>query len=722
MNAPEPIIALQNAEDTANPADRKADDGRIAALDKFALEAFQNLTKEDLLLAQAIAGHGDEWGVWKTPTDICPSRLKNHLKTIDFARRIRQTLAKTPLPDTPPDLINELVHEGVLVLTRLALLIRLAPSGGKDKSKNQRLKPSSLAQRLYQYCAHIVALAIQSKSVNPESPGLFGCFTEDDVLELRKDKKILLELDRLGILAARGWWTDLPPTPDITQTTDPSGPKPIPVPQDVPGEFQPIPDRYLEEFGPRNLWVIRELGPRLLPLLEALATHLEVLDWSNKSQYGLGQVIAPNFIAQHLKNHPWVDGMGRPLKPNFPLKTGAHSQDKFAFPPSNWEQLKVLSVTLQSAHLFLTLLASAGRVGEVATLPRSCVTTARDGMDYIKGWTYKLSGNLFGDAKLFPAPPVFVQTLGQQVRLAEVWLRLPPGNIGDGLPKEQPGHNALWLSLGVAQKANAAEPLKSLGVALLTLSERIGMDPKPGGINLHPHRLRKTIGRLAGIALFNSPTALKRLFGHKCIEMTLHYILCDKDIQTEAEAVLRELRIMHCAEALEEVRDAITSGKPLPAHSGAAAVRMADAVKEHEARLSESGRVWKADGTAYDLAYLLTARGKGWRFIQKNIICAKAPGEAGLCMKNRGEPNTSNCQAGCDNRIVLELARRDAEEIVAAYMDTCLRALEDEQFEVFYYSMRQLLKELANFSDIKEKYLADSQMQSLLATYKELDQ
>lgn len=720
MNAPEPIIVLQNAEDAASTKDRKADEGRIATLDKFALEAFQNISKEDLQLAQAIAGHGDEWGVWKTPKDICQSRLNNSHRTIDFARRIRHFLAMTPLPDTPPDLINELVHEGALVLTRLALLMRLAPSGGVGKSKNQRLKPSYLAARLFNYYPDIVARAIQRKAVYPETPGLFGCLTEDDVLELRKNQRLRIELDRLGTLAARGWWTDLPPTPDITQTTDPSGPKPIPVPQNVPGEFQPIPDRYLEEFGPRNLWVIRELGPRLLPLLEDLATHLEDLDWSNKSKYSV-KVLVSNFIAKHLKDHPWLDGIGRPLKPNFPLKTGVHTTDNFHFPPQNWEQLKVLSVTLQSAHLFLTLLATAGRVGEVDTLPRSCVTTARDGKDYVKGWTYKLSGNLFGDAKQFPAPPVFIQILGQQVRLAKVWLRLPPKNIADGLPKEQPSHNALWLSLGVAQTANAAEPLSKPVNALTTLAERIGMDPKPGGINLHPHRLRKTIGRLAGITLFNSPTALKRLFGHKCIEMTLHYILCDKDIQTEAEAVLRELRIMHCAEALEEVRDAIASGTPLPAHSGAAASRLADAVKEHEARLATSGRVWR-EGSAYDLAYLLTARGKGWRFIQRDIICAKAPGEAGLCLKNRGEPNTSNCKPGCDNRIVLDIARRDADEIVGAYMNICLQALEEEQFETFYYSMGQLLKELDNFPDIKEQHMADAQLQSLLATYKELDQ
>lgn len=714
MNAPEPMHYLKTSADPEEA-------GRVAALNIFSLEAFQYLAKEDLLLAQAIAGNGDAWGVWKTAREICPSPLRNHRRTIDLAQRIRHFLSKQPPPITPPEVIDDLVAEGVLVLTRLALLMRLAPTGGKDNSKNQRLKPSSLTASLYSYCSRIVAHAIRRKVICSDALGLLSCLTEGDVADLSQKRHVRIELERLHTLATRSWWTDLPPHQDITQTTDPSGPQPAPKPHDVPVEFQPIPDTYLEELGSRNLWLIRELGPRLLPLLEELASHLESLDWSGKNTYDLNRVILPNFIAQHLKNHPWLDKLGKPLKPNFPLKTGARSNEKFQFPPHNWEQLKILSTTLQSAHLFLTLLASAGRIGEVGTLLRSCVTIQRDGKDYVKGWTYKLSDSLFGDVRQWPAPVVLVQSIGQQARLAEVWLRLPPRSVTNGLPKVRPEHNALWLSLGAARTSNAEEPLANLSVALQTLAERIGMDPKPGGIALHAHRLRKTIGRLAGIALFNAPTALKRLFGHKCIEMTLHYILCDKDIQTEAEAVLRELRIMHCAEALEEVREAITSGGPLPAHSGAAASRLADAVKEHESRLASSGRSWN-DGSAYDLAYLLTTRGKGWRFVQKDIICAKAPGEAGLCLKNRGEPNTSNCQTGCDNRIVLALARRDADEIVRAYMDIALQALEEEQFEVLYYSMGQLLKELDNFLDIKEKYLGDPQLQSLLATYKELEQ
>jgi len=78
MNAPDPIARLQAGADPTKP-------GRTAALNQFKLEEFQNLSKEDLLLAQSIAGHGDEWGIWATPTAICPSRLQNSLRTIDLA-------------------------------------------------------------------------------------------------------------------------------------------------------------------------------------------------------------------------------------------------------------------------------------------------------------------------------------------------------------------------------------------------------------------------------------------------------------------------------------------------------------------------------------------------------------------------------------------------------------------------------------------------------------
>jgi hypothetical protein len=369
---------------------------------------------------------------------------------------------------------------------------------------------------------------------------------------------------------------------------------------------------------------------------------------------------------------------------------------------------------LQSAHLFITLLASAGRIGEVATLPHSCVTTSCDGKDYIRGWTYKLSGNIFGDARQWPAPMVLVRALGQQSRLATVWSRLPHGTLPDGLPTAPPSHGALWLSLGRGGNASAGEPLGNSATALQMLAKRVGMDPKPGGTNLHPHRCRKTIGRLAGVALFNSPLVLKRLFGHKSIEMTLHYILCDQGIRTEAEAVLRELRILHCAEMLEEVHDALSKGTPLPRHSGASAPRLVEAVKEHEARLASSDRLW-TDGSAYDLAYMMTVNGQAWRFCQKDIICTKVPGEKGCAKK-------TSCKSDCDNRIVLALKQRDAVEVAESHLDVARQARDDEQYLVFYAEMQRFSEQLDTFPDIKAQYLSNPEVQSLLALCEELPQ
>jgi hypothetical protein len=710
MNAPDHLQVSSTASDPA-------DCGRIAALTKFKLEEFQSLSKEDLLLAQTIAGHGDEWGIWKTPITISPGKLHAGLRYIDLAKRLRDFLAKEAALAVSEAELDALVENGVLHITRLALLQRLAPTSGQRKTKIRRLKPSSLANYIYNYYPKVLARAIQRKAKCPDAHGLFACLTEEDVAELGRADKLRIALELPTTLAARGWWSDLPPQPNITRTTNPRGVISARVPEDISGEYQPIPDEYLAEIGPRLLWLICDLGPNLLPLLETLATCLESLDWSvmTKDKLTHDYGVINKFIARHLSMYPWKDCVDKPLQPGFPLVTGMGCKNQFEWPPRNFKQLKVLSVTLQSAHLFLSLLASAGRIGEVESLPRSCVTTLRDGKDYIRGWTYKLSGNLFGDARQWPAPAVLVQALGQQARLAAVWSRLPPGRLEEGLPTAPSTHQNLWLSLGTGGKASAGEPLGNSGNALRTLAKRLGMDPKPGGINLHPHRFRKTIGRLAGVALFNSPLVLKRLFGHKSIEMTLHYILCDSDIRMEAEAVLRELRILHCAEMLEEVREALAKGATLPGHSGASAPRLVEAVKDHEARLAKSGRLW-TDGSAYDLAYMMTVNGQAWRFCRKDIICTKVPGEGG-CDKQK-----SSCKPDCDNRIVLALKQRDAMEVAESYLDVARQARDDEQFLVFYAEMLRFREQLDTFPEIKAQYLSNPEVQSLLALCEELPQ
>ena len=130
--------------------------------------------------------------------------------------------------------------------------------------------------------------------------------------------------------------------------------------------------------------------------------------------------------------------------------------------------------------------------------------------------------------------------------------------------------------------------------------------------------------------------------------------------------------------------------------------------------------MWQ-EGSAYDLACLLTMQGQGWRLIRENIVCSKAPGEHGLCQKkrSRGEPDTANCQPHCDNRIVLARKRRDVELSIEQYLDVARQARDDGQLLVLSSVMYNVEDEWANFADLEQQYGADPEVQALLSLCEE---
>jgi integrase len=690
------------------------DQGRYAVLTQFKAENIQHMGRDELLAVKILAGHGDQRGYWSTPKSMMPSARGSVYLDIDFSTRLRAYLAKEEVTTSSLDL---LVEEGVLAMTRIALLMRLVPAAGRNsKGKTKLLKASSIAGYLYCCWPQITARAIRRKVFDPTPGRLFQHLTDSDVLEFTAYQQTRIELQRLHTLVARGVWSDAPPLQDIRQTTNPAIQTPAnpPKPKSVP--YQPIPDEWLAEIGPRVLWVVEEMGPNLLRLIEDMPLLLGDINWTYKEskiamEYGAR-------VCDHLKRHPWLDRFGKPLLPPFKLTTskGLRGTDPYEWPPRNWEQTQTLCVTLQSAHLFITLLCSAGRIGEVSTLKRDCVDVGRDGKNYLKGFTYKLSGNLFGDARTWPAPPILARCVGQQARLVAAldWL---PRRMSDGLPGNPRFDDELWVSVGISGLANQESDVQH-NQALLRLARRLDMDPMPGGKNVHPHRFRKTIGRLAGVALFNSPLVLKRLFGHKSIEMTLHYILCDPGVRENAEKVLRELRIMHCAEALEEIHQALRDGAPLPAHGGAGAARLVTTVRNEDEHLKQLGRVW-GEGSAYDLAYLLTGQGKGWRFIAPHVLCIKD----WICRKPHRhrelEIDKPECDPGCENRYVQARHRRDTELNIESYIDIACQARDDGQLLVLAHTMENLRQELGYFADLRERYLAMPEVQALFALVSE---
>ena len=685
-------------------------EGRRAVLDKFKVEDIQYLDRDPLLAAKILAGHGTEWGHWTTPESIF-NGIERRNFNINLRKRLLDLLANDPFTTPVPEI---LIDEGVLTLTRIALLMKLVPSGGRTVNrKGLRLKASTIAQKTNFILPEITARAIRRKAAGPVGGGLFQYLTEADVIEFTNCKSKRIEIERLHTLISRDVWSDAPPQPDIRQTTNPATPTHSLTSDSKSEPYSPLPDEWLAQIGPRVLWVIEDLGPNLLLLLEDMREGLKTLDWSvtttkkrNVSKYS----------RVHQAEHPWLDRWGQPLTPPFKL-TVAHGRfgaDTCEWPPRTWAHVINLSITLQAAHLFVALLLSASRISEISALRRDCVKIGRDGKSYIHGCTYKLADNLFGDTRTWPAPDILTQCLGQQARLAASWDWFP-NSLDDGLPQAPRFGNDFWISIGTSGISRSDAKI-SINFALKNLARRLGMDPKPGGKNIHAHRFRKTIGRIAGVALFNSPLVLKRLFGHKSIEMTLHYILCDPDVRGQAEKVLRELRIMHCAEALEEIHQAINDGTALPGHGGPGSARLITAVLNEDAKLNQSGRVW-TEGSAYDLALLLTMQGQGWRLIKSNIVCSKAPGEDGLCQKNRskGEPNTANCQPQCDNRIVFARRRRDVEQSIEQYFNIARQARDDGQLLVLASVMENMQDEWVNFHDLEQRYRSDPEVQALRA-------
>ena len=687
---------------------------RLACLHRFEPADVQNFGRDDLLDAKTLLEHGQKWGYWQTAARLAPGLIK--LRNIDLAARLRNYLTKEGITDAP----DALIEEGVCTLTRLGVLLRLVPSGTSALKARRALKPASICQILYHRITGIAARAMCRKLENgDEASGLFYYLTDADQQEFNAYKRHRIELERLRTLATRGQWHDIPPPPETTQTTDPSYAPHVPPPQTKPVPHPPLPDAWLEEIGPRVLWVVQELGPHLLYLLEALRESMGKLDWSlSKSAIDFQ---LRSLIYAHFAKSPWLDRTGRPLTPVFAFTSarGKHGADTLEWPPRTYEHIIKLSVALQASHLFISLLASAGRIGEVAMLSRHCVAIKRDGEGYLCRHTYKLSDYFLGDEQQTPAPPILHACMGQQARLAAAFDRLPRSITAGQMPKTARFGDALWVSIRTEHTGEASTV--NFCSALKNLAKRLGVDPKPGGKWVHPHRFRKSIGRLAGVSLFNSPLVLKRLFGHKSIEMTLHYILCNPGIREEAETVLRELRIMHCAEALEQIHRAIANNLPLPANGGAGAARLLAAVENQEAHLREQGRVW-TDGSAYELACLLTGQGKGWRLVNANIVCSKD----WVCSKPHRhkelELDKPKCDPGCENRVVLARRRRDIDESIEQYLDIARCARADGQLLVMAHSMENLREVLGYYADLREKYLAMPDVQAMFALCDDTDE
>jgi hypothetical protein len=366
--------------------------------------------------------------------------------------------------------------------------------------------------------------------------------------------------------------------------------------------------------------------------------------------------------------------------------------------------------------MWMALLVMAARIGEVATLRRDCIEFAKDGQPYANGKTYKLARALAGVERDWPMPDILLDVFAQQVKLIEVSEQLArvikdSGEIGDIL--EDSSH--LWASLGTSSSADATEKLLTFGTNLQALALRIGLSPKPGGKNLHPHRFRKTLARLAGLAIDGSQKVLMLLLGHEDVTTTLGYMQSDPAFAKEIDDVTRELRIMRGEALIQDMRAAMCDPNRLPfgGHGGGGAPVLMNAVRAYEKELHRTGEEWGVS-TARELSVLLTNNGESARLISAHVVCTKTAGEVGLCSGKRGAVVAGNCQTECSNHIEDKTGRRDTERVIPILVQHAQKNIANNDWLPLQRDKKQLEQELKRYDDIGAHWRANPNVQAIL--------
>lgn len=697
---------------------------RSEALLIFSLESIQDLDPESTGRCQQLLGHGRVLGVWETPNMMAP-HLRKNMRRIDMRERIVAYLpdAIKFTPRASSDMLGQdermtaLLDEAVLWMSRFALLMRMAPTRSGRKGSRRPLDVTTLAQNIYQHIACIIARAVAKRLADPHAhAGFIACLTDED-LRLIQVGRTKVELNRIIRFHDMRLWSDAPAKRIFEgNETNPKGAARTPPRQDKTSKFQHIPDDYMAIMGPRVLWVVQYLGPKLVDLCEKIPDLLKDVEFTSEPVNAAVSKQRLLRITEYLRNEapieapPFLRTKGLLRKPE---------GDDHQWRISNYVAVRSLAALLQSAHLWVVLLTMGGRIGEIMTLGRDCVEFARDGKCYANGKTYKLSSRIDGEERTWALPEVAVDALAQQARLVTAWERIARQERGateGGNGTSEIDGWYLWASLGASSTSDPEKNLADANLALKWLAKRLGLSTKPGGKNLHPHRFRKTIARLVGIAIVNSPRILQLVFGHKDIQMTLYYIRSDKALAVEIEKVTRELKIMRCERVLEDMHAARerSGALPLDGYGGQGALVLDRAVSSYEAALHQKGEQWGA-GCAHELAEILTAGGRNWTLVSEHSICSKGPGEAGLCSKNLGEPITSNCQSECINRIEEKTGRRDVHRIIPILVTNWKRARDDRQLLVMAGYEDQLRREMARFKDIGAALSADPDVALIMA-------
>lgn len=706
--------------------------------------------------------------------------LPDEARALTSLTPMARAVAPNRVRRSPDDVVNETVAQAV----RYLLLLRLAKSTLRGRAVKSSLA-IEISYLVLRYILSIIVakrLALHAKGqLEIEDCRHFSLLTNADLASLPKSSKTAAqkEFRRMSAMKDRELWFDAPDlVRDVTATMNPADGAPEVLLKAMREPFAPLPDDYAATMGYRSLWIIENLGPVILHMGASILSN-----WRALAAQGIlgtsvkGKSCVASMDSCFRVNQESLDP-NQPIfpRPPFPIRLSEHgcglvgfhkkrresktrskesvyladspvdvdptattvephpSHDDMTWRPRTYAHFNGFCAALQGAHLFLTSMALATRQSESMDLGRDCVSYVGDGNWMAEGRTFKLVQVESGEQRRWEVPEVVARAIEQQVRLVELLEQMPEGSTLEHLQDEKftsyRGKH-LWCGVG-GGRANARSLPSDVNVLLRKYAKVIGLTLNPGGKQLTSHRFRKTVARLAALAIDEAPAMLQRLFGHKDVAMTLHYILTDKGLAAEIQQVIKELRIMRARKAIEsivahELGESSTRSSTEQAHSevdyggygGKGLLRLKAAVLSHLNPTSDSKGMRNSVASfgaadVYELALLLTANGTYFEVVRAGVICTKRKGELGPCSKHRGQPERSRCDTKCDYRLEEGWLRSDVDSCIEESLSHYERAQDETDDLLMTFWASSIAENVGRFPDLESKWLARPGIQHAL--------
>lgn len=714
---------------------------RARALLLFAVEDIQSYESGQLQEMKSLLQHGSKAGVWQTPRHWAPPSKSDTVLAVDLGKRILDAVAPQVREENSREFQQDL-GQAVLLLERYLLLVRTGPARIGKRAARRPIDVTTLVGIAYSAGPALLACALTKRHVEratgldsdclDEAQPILGAISRHDLLSvsegLRND--VLIECERMRMLAERKLWLEVPSVIAVSKVEAMNGTALANEKPKERDEHLPFPDKYISEMGTKSLWLMKDLAPNVF----ACALQMEKV-WKESARSGWAEKTISKYRSRRtreiLGKHVWKDRTGNifhapehrivlPVELGFPGRKPAEIADaeEQRWPPKNFRDMKALFGAIQMAHYFVVALSMGARQSETLTLERTCVVEAADGRKYADGRTFKLVQSFDGERREWLLPDLALEAIEQQVRLVSLVEQLSDHSAkGTNETTTGPEPHHLWAQFSAAPQSDLTLPLRDINKYLKRFAKSLALSEEPGGQNIRSHRFRKTLARLVALALTQAPRILMDVFGHKSIEMTLYYILTDKDLRAEVETVTRELRVMRAKEAVERMVEAQlkpNESAPLAGYGGLGAVTLGTAVHIYRERVHRRGEEWNAQST-YELAELLTMQGSAWEQVRTGVLCTKLPGEAGPCNMRKGRPEPSKCQSTCGHRLEESFLREEVEASIADCVGHYERARADGEDLMAAHWAAQVRTHIVRFGDIKVKWLANSTVASLLS-------